>query len=161
MLSHLRFHLTLQFQQYQADQMQHFEQLLDKKLLGFQDYVYDVRAQETAEMVEEVEEHKASMSILKEDTIEDVQRQIDDLFARAKEKSLALGDDMIEGLSELCDSIEKVKRVRLRKMVAVEVSKQKRRRMGVSKGVGRKQVRGNQRLLGKRKREEVVEWIDC
>ena len=123
--------------------------------------MYDIRAQETAEIVDEVEDHKASMSLLKEDTIEDVTRQANDVLARAKEKSLALGDDMSHRLSEICDTIEKVKSVKLRKMVALEVSRQKRRRMGVSKGVGKKLVRSNGRLLGKRKMEEVVEWLDC
>jgi hypothetical protein len=46
-------------------------------------------------------------------------------------------------------------------MVAGEVSRQKRRRKGVSRGVGKRLVRGEQRLLGRRRNTEDVEWVDC
>jgi hypothetical protein len=161
LIPHLRTHLADQFHQYQAHQLQRFETVVDKKLTELWDDAYDARAHENAQMMEEMEEHKAEVSLLKEDAIKDLWREVEDVFARGKEEGYSLGDDINEQLSEVCDRIDKVKRAGLRKMVAREVSRQKRRRKGVSKGVGKRLVRGERRLLGRRRDAEDVEWVDC
>ncbi|KZM21805.1 uncharacterized protein EKO05_0001776 [Ascochyta rabiei] len=161
LIPHLRTHLAGQFRQYQAQQLQDFEKLVTKTLEQLEDAAYDVRARETAEFMGEMEEHKAEVSLLKRDTIQDLWRETEEVLARGKEEGWALGEDINERLSELCDKIERVKRVRLRKMVASEVSRQKQRKRGVPRGVGRGLASNDQRLLGRMREAEDVEWCDC
>ncbi|KAF9691090.1 hypothetical protein EKO04_010925 [Ascochyta lentis] len=161
LIPHLCTHLAEQYQQYQAQQLQKFEKLVNDTLDQLEDSAYDTRARETAEFMGEMEEHKAEVGLLKSDAIKDLWRETEDVFARGKEEGWALGEDINERLSGLCDEIDRVKRVRLKKMVVSEVSRQKRRRRGVPKGVGRRLVRGEQRLLGRMRDAEDVEWVDC
>lgn len=158
-IPHLRVHLAQQFQQYQARQLQHFEQLVDKKLDEVWNEAYDARAHETAEMMNEMEEHKADIALLKEDTIKDLGREVEDVFTRCKEGDV-LSNDVNEWLSEFCDRIYDVKELKLQKMIAREFSKQKRKKMGVLKRTGKRSRRSDKRLLGRR-REEEEEWVDC
>jgi hypothetical protein len=161
LIPHLRTHLAKQFQDFQAHQLQRFETLVENKLTELWDNAYDARVHENAVLTDEMEEHKAEVSMLKEDTIKDLWREAEDVFARSKEEGWSLGLEISDQLLGVCDRIDQVKRVGLRKMVAGEVSRQKRRRKGVSRGVGKRLVRGEQRLLGRRRNTEDVEWVDC
>ncbi|EUC46413.1 hypothetical protein COCMIDRAFT_92813 [Bipolaris oryzae ATCC 44560] len=158
-IPHLRVHLAQQFQQYQARQLQRFEQLVDKKLDEVWNEAYDARAHETVEMMDEMEEHKADIALLKEDAIKDLGREIEDVFTRCKEEGDVLSNDVNERLSELCDRIYDVKKQKLRKMITREFSRQKRKKMGASKRTGKRLGRSDKRLLGRRREEE--EWVDC
>ncbi|KAJ4361271.1 hypothetical protein N0V95_002040 [Ascochyta clinopodiicola] len=120
LVPHLRVHLAGQFRQYQAQQLQEFEKLVNKTLEQLEDSAYDTRARETAEFMGDMEEHKTEVSLLRRDTIQDLWRETEDVIARCKEEGWALGEDINERLSELCSKIDRVKRVRLRKMVASE-----------------------------------------
>lgn len=115
--------------------------------------------------MEEMEGHKTDMSLLKDDTINELQKDSEEVFAKGRQAGLDVGDELTERLgwvfAEMCDRIEKVKRVRLRKMVAVEVSRCKRRRKGVPHGVGKRLTRGGQKLLGRRREPDELEWVDC
>lgn len=115
--------------------------------------------------MEEMEGHKTDMSLLKDDTIDELQKESEEVFAKGRQEGLDLGDELTERLgwvfAEMCDRIDKVKRVRLRKMVAVEVSRCKRWRIGVPRGVGKRLIRGEHRLLGRRREADELEWVDC
>lgn len=159
-IPHLRVHLAQQFQQHQAHQLQRFEKLVDKKLDEVWNHAYDARAHETAEMINEMEEHKAEMALLKEDTLKDLWREIEDMFARCREEGRVLTDNINERLSELNDRTHALKRLKMRKMFVGEFSRQKPRRVGLLRRAGKGLVRSDKRLLGRR-REEEAEWVDC
>ena len=150
-----------QFQQYQTHQLQKFQKLLD----SLWDSAEGDRAHEMAEMMEEMEEHKVDMMMLKADAIKDLSNRIDEVFAKGQQEGLDLGDELTGRLGwvfgEVCDRIDRLKRMRLQQMVASEVRKYERRRKGVPRGVGKSLVRGDQKLLGRRREAEEVEWVDC
>lgn len=116
-------------------------------------------------MMEEIEEHKADMMMLKADTIKDLSNRIDEVFAKGQQEGLDLGDELVGRLGrvfgEVCDKIDRLKRMKLQQMIAFEVRMYKRRRKGVPRGVGTSLVRGDQKLLGRRREAEEVEWVDC
>ncbi|KAF2631426.1 hypothetical protein BU25DRAFT_454878 [Macroventuria anomochaeta] len=161
LLPHLRTHLADQFQQYQTHQLKQFQKLLD----SLWDSAEGTRAHETAEMIEEMEEHKTDMMLLKEDAIKDLSREVDAVFEKNKEQGWEWSDALSERLEgvfgEMCDRIDRMKRVRLKKIVAFEVRKYERRRKGVPRGVGRSLVRRNQKLLGRRREADELVWFDC
>ncbi|USP74906.1 hypothetical protein yc1106_02180 [Curvularia clavata] len=159
-IPHLRIHLAQQFQQYQAHQLQQFEKIVDKRLNELWNDAYDARAHETAELMNEMEEYKADMSLLKQDTIKDLGSELEDLFTRCREEKRALSDNINEQLSELHHEIHTLKRLKSQKMIAREFSKRKRRRTGLSKGMGKRLARGDKRLLGRRREAEEAEWVD-
>lgn len=162
LIPHLRTHLTDEFQKHQADQLQRFEKRVDKTLDQLESYAYDDRARETADFDDAMEEHKAEVSLLQRDTIDSLWRETEDVFAQSKEAGLALGEDIYERLSEVCDKIEGIKKVRLRKMVRSEVSRQTGGKRGGRKGKTTVRVRANHSLLGRRREaQDVVEWVDC
>lgn len=116
-------------------------------------------------MMEDMEEHKTDMMLLKDDAIKDLSREIEAVFEKGKEEGWEWSDALSERLEgvfvEMCDEIDKLKRTRLKKMVAIEVRKYERRRKGVFRGVGNSPIRGDQKLLGRKREADSQEWIDC
>jgi hypothetical protein len=160
LLPHLRTHLADQFQQYQTHQLKQFQKLLD----SLWDSAEGTRAHETAEMMEEMEAHKTDMMLLKEDAIKDLSREVDAVFEKGKEEGWEWSDALSERLegvfAEMCDRINRIKRVRLKKIVAFEVRKYERRRKGVPRSVGKSLVKRDQRLLGRRREADELVWFD-
>lgn len=157
LLTHLRTHLAEQFQQYQTHQFKRFEKLLDR----LWDSAEGDRARETAEMMDDMEELKFDMALLKNDAVEELSAEIDAVFAKGQELSNALSERLEEVFMEMCDKIDRLKRTRLKKMVALEVRKYERRRKGVPRGTGRGLIRSDLKLLGRRRGVESQEWVDC
>ncbi|KAF3004407.1 hypothetical protein E8E13_010239 [Curvularia kusanoi] len=85
MLPHLRTHLIDQFHLYQKQQLQRFEKLANKTFESLARSAYDARAQEYAEFAEDMEEHKAEISLLKKDTIDDLWREGQGVLDQGKE----------------------------------------------------------------------------
>jgi hypothetical protein len=159
MLPHLRAHLTEQFHVYQNQQLQRFEKLADKTFDDLERAAHDDRAREHADFETEMEEHKAEISWMKKDTLDDLWRQGDEMLEQGKELCSAFGEDINEQLFGLCDRIERLNRYALRRMVAAEVGKQRRRKKGIPRGWGRNMLRGEHKLLGRRREAEEA-WVD-
>ena len=163
MLPHLRTHLTEQFHHYQKQQLQRFEKLADKTFDDLERAAYNDRAREQADFETEMEEHKTEISLMKKDTLDDLWRQGDEMLEQGKEVCSAFGEDINEQLFGLCDKIERLNKHALRKMVAAEVSKQQRRRKkkkGRPRGWGRNMLRGEHKLLGRRREVDEEAWVD-
>jgi nucleoid DNA-binding protein len=105
------------------------------------------------------------MMLLKEDAIKDLSREVDAVFEKGKEEGWEWSDALSERLegvfAEMCDRINRIKRVRLKKIVAFEVRKYERRRKGVPRSVGKSLVKRDQRLLGRRREADELVWFDC
>lgn len=163
MLPHFHTHLIDQFHLYQKQQLQRFEKLAHKMFHDFERSARDDHAHENAEFGEEMEEHKAEILLLRKDSVDELWREGQEVLDQGKEACLAFGDDINDYLSRLCDKIDGLNNLGLRKLVAGEVRRQQRRRVSVRKGVrrkgaGRKEVKGEHKLGKKRKVEE--EWYD-
>lgn len=154
MLPHLQTHLTDQFKLYQQQQLQRFEKMVDTKYSDVERAAYDDRVQAHLEFDTEMEEHKAEISLLMKDTVDDLWQEGDKILEQGRAVCLAFGEDINEQLFGICDRIDRLNRNALRKMVVAEVSRQRRRKKGISKGVGRKLLRGEHRLLGRRREVE-------
>lgn len=161
LLPHLRTHLSDQFRVQQAAELSRFERQLDYHL---SDYAADARAQINADTADELEEHRTDMQLLKEDAVRDLSTDIEAVFDQWKvdrdEQSEALREGLEGECDILMDRIERVRRVGLKRMVAREVGRWKRRRKGVPKGVCER-VRGTRKLLGQGKVDNGNdEWVD-
>lgn len=112
-----------------------------------------------------MEEHKTDMMLLRNDAIDELHEDIGKILAQGREYSLDLGDELTEKLEltfgKICDKIEMLKRTQLKKMVAFEVRKYKRRRKGVPIGVGKSLIRGDHKLLGRKREAETLECVNC
>ncbi|KAF9690391.1 hypothetical protein EKO04_011606 [Ascochyta lentis] len=160
MLPHLRTHLTDQFKLYQQQQLLRFEKLVDTKYSEVETAAYDDRVEAQGEFETEMEEHKADISLLQKDSIDNLWREGDKVLEQGRALCLAFGEDINEQLFGLCDKIDRLNRYALRKMVVAEVSRQQRRKKGVPRGWGRNMLKGEQRLLGRRRRGAEDEWAD-
>jgi hypothetical protein len=163
LLPYLRTHLHSQFQQYQTHQLAQFQHLLDR----LWDAAEGTRAHETAEIIDDICEHKSDILLLEKDALAELARETDAVFERARQEGCELSDFLAERLEDsvagLCDRIEALKRVEVGKMVRCEVRRyERRRKKGVQRGVGRRSlVRGGRKLLGREREVEVSEWVDC
>jgi len=159
MLPHLRAHLTDQFKLYQQQQLQRFEKMVDTKYSDIERAAYDDRVEAQGEFETEMEEHKAEISMLRKDTVDELWREGDKILEQGRAACLAFGEDINEQLFGICDRIDRLNRSALRKMVVTEVGRQQRRKRGIPKGWGRNLLRRERRLLGRR-READDEWAD-
>ncbi|KAI2479344.1 hypothetical protein Ptr902_09555 [Pyrenophora tritici-repentis] len=160
MLPHLRTHLTDQFKLYQQQQLQRFEKMVDTKYSDVERAAYDDRVEAQGEFETEMEEHKAEISLLRKDTVDELWREGDKILEQGRAVCLAFGEDINEQPFGICDRIDRLNRNALRKMVVAEVSRQQRRKRGIPKGWGRNLLRGKHKLLGRRRRQADDEWAD-
>lgn len=158
LVSQLRTLLANDFQREQTRQFKRFEKLLERLSYAAE----DARAHETAEVEEYLEDHKLDLRITKDDCYDELLADIDALHAKWRQECLDLQDNLDEmfenTFGKMCDRIESIKRFELKRMVATEVKKHGRRWRGVKRGIDKRVVKSDQKLLG-RKRE--VEWEDC
>lgn len=159
MLPHLRTHLTDQFKLYQQQQLKRFEKMVDTKYSDVERAAYDDRVEAEGEFEMVMEEHKAEIQLLREDTIDDLWGEGDKILEQGRVVCSEFGEDINEQLFRLCDRIERLNRYALRKMVVAEVSRQQKRKKAVPKGWGRNLLMGERTLLGRR-REAEDEWSD-
>ncbi|KAJ8114352.1 hypothetical protein OPT61_g3747 [Boeremia exigua] len=158
-LPHLSTHLTDQFAQYQAKELAKFRKLLDE----LYDSAEGDRAHETALMMEDMEEHKAEVLILRDDTVDELNKQISEAFDQGRQEACDVGDELTERLQfvfdELCGTIDGLKRTTLKGLVASEVRRYQRGRRRVPVGGSKRPKHCAKRMLGKR-REAESEWED-
>ncbi|KAH6613129.1 hypothetical protein C7974DRAFT_428823 [Boeremia exigua] len=161
LLHHLRTHLQDQFQTYQTHQLRQFQNMLD----CLWDSAEAARAHEAAELIDDLEDHKTELLLLRNDTINELSREIDAVFEKSREEGWELNDKLEEqyaaALGDVCDKIERLKRVRVKKMVACEVRNSVWRKKGVRRGVKKEPGRSGKRLLGRKREAEEEVWVDC
>ncbi|CAA9957700.1 hypothetical protein PTMSG1_01308 [Pyrenophora teres f. maculata] len=160
MLPHLQTHLTDQFKLCQQQQLQRFERMVDTKYSDVERAAYDDRVKAQGEFEMEMEEHKAEISSLREDTVDELLREGDKTLEQGRAACLAFGEDINEQLFAICDTIDMLNKNALRKMVVAEVSRQQRRKRGIRKGWGKNLPRGKHKLLGRRRWQADDEWVD-
>ena len=163
LLPHLSTHLAEQFTKFQNDELAQFQKLLNR----LHNSAYSDRAQEAAAMLDEIEDYKSEMHILREDTLDDFRKEIDEAFTQGRQEGISLADFLSERLQwvfgEVCGTIDGLKKMGLKRMVAREVRTYQRRRRSVPKGPGKMKrwEKGGRALLGRRREAEEVEWVDC
>lgn len=168
MIPHLRTHLTDQFKLQQQQQLQRFEKMVNAKLSDLEGAAYDDRVEAQGEFETEMEEHKAEISLLRNDTVNDLWREGQEILEQGRAVCLALGEGIHEELHGICDRIDKLKRFALKKLVVAEVSRQRRRKRGRPKGRASNLLMGEHRPLkrrgqGRRRKgqsEAEEEWTD-
>jgi hypothetical protein len=130
LVSQLRSLLANDFQRQQVRQYQRFEKLLDR----LSDAAEDVRAHKTAEFEDYLGEHNADLRLAKDDCSKELLVDVELMYAKGKQECLDIHEELTQMLEdtfgEMCDRIETIKRVELKKLVAAEVKKQERRRSG-------------------------------
>ncbi|KAH9865888.1 hypothetical protein J1614_009475 [Plenodomus biglobosus] len=153
LLPHLTKHLADEFQEYQTHQLKQFQKLLNR----LSDSAEDTRAHENAEMEESREEFKTDMMLLKNDAIEELSAEVDAVFAEARQERCDLSDELTQSLEsvfvDMRDLTKRLKRRRLKKMIAIPARKRVRRRKSMPRGVP----------IGMRKKREaeLEQWVDC
>jgi len=168
MIPHLRTHLTDQFKLHQQQQLQRFEKMVNAKLSDVEGAAYDDRVEAQGEFETEMEEHKAEISLLRKDTVNDLWREGEEILEQGRAVCLALGEGINEELIGICDRIDRLKRFALKKMVVAEVSRQRRRIRRRPKGRTSNMLMGEHRPLGRRRQgrrrqgqsEAEEEWSD-
>jgi hypothetical protein len=175
MLPHLRSHFTEQMQLYQQQQFQQVEKFADQ----LERVVHDDNARQYADFQTQVEELQAEMSLAKQETLDDLRQQGEEMIEQSKDECAAFGDDMNNQMTDLwydfCDKVTAVKKPWLRKMVAVEISKRSAWRNMVAvkvskqrawrkirpRGWGRFMLRGEHKPSGRRREPgEEEAWVD-
>jgi hypothetical protein len=174
MLPHLRSHLTEQIQLYQQQQFQHVEKFAD----NLERAMHDDHARQYADFQTQVEELQAEMSWTKQETLDDLRQQGEEMIEQSKDECTAFGDDMNNQMTDLwydfCDKVTAVKKPWLRKMVAVEISKRSTWRNMVAvkvseqrawrkirpRGWGRFMLRGEHKPSGRRREPGEEAWVD-
>jgi ElaB/YqjD/DUF883 family membrane-anchored ribosome-binding protein len=155
--------------------LQHFEKFTDKLERATQDEC----AREYANFQTQVEELQAEMSWTKEETLDDLRQQGEEMIEQSKDECTAFSDDINNQMTDIwysfCDKVTAVKKPWLRKMVAVEISKQhtwkKMVAVEVSKqrkwrkirprGWGKFMLRGEHKPSGRRREPgEEEAWVD-
>lgn len=118
-------------------------------------------------MLDEIEDYKSEMHILREDTLDDFRKEIDEAFTQGRQEGITLADFLSERLQwvfgEVCGTIDGLKKMGLKRMVAREVRTYQRGRRSVPKGLGKMKrwEKGGRAMLGRRREAEEVEWVDC
>jgi hypothetical protein len=174
MLPHLREHLTEQFRLLQEQQLQRFEKFTDK----IESAAQDGCARQYADFEIQVEELQREMSWTKQETLDDLRQQGDEMIEQSKDECAAFGETVTDQMTDIwygfCDKVSTVRRCWLRNMVAVELSKQDTWRKMVAvefsrqrtwrnirpRGFGRFLLRGEHKPSGARQEPGEEAWVD-
>lgn len=159
LLPHLALHLNRQFRTHERRLLKRFTTLLEAET--------SLIAHESADLLDELEEAKAELSLLREDAISELVKETSTVLERGREEGVELADGVGERLltvwGEACEHVDRVGKWEVKKMVRREVARWNRAkaRRGIRKGVGvgGETKRAGARLLGRR-RETQGEWED-
>lgn len=128
--------------------------------------VYDIRAEASAEVKEEVEDGIFDLEMIKKDIISDLEAAKEEFSLHTRQEAVDIQEDLAEQLSDAglirYDDMIMTKRRLLKKFFAVGAGRLRRGGRGISKGVGKgtASLSSQRRLLGM-KRAELEEWTDC
>ncbi|KAF2123729.1 hypothetical protein P153DRAFT_391146 [Dothidotthia symphoricarpi CBS 119687] len=166
-LPHLKAHLTDQVQQDQAKRTKEWEEVLHR----LSENAARKLEEETAGMMDDMKEHKTDMRSTKDDAVRDMNAHLHDAIGDAQDKVSVLREDMDkdmqQGIDVLCDKIERLKQLLVKRVVAFEVRKYWRRRKRAHQSVGQgivkrkspklRRIKHKMKVLGRRRYDE---WED-
>ncbi|KAH6625102.1 hypothetical protein C7974DRAFT_424829 [Boeremia exigua] len=165
LIPHLRTHLAEQFRRDLARREQSFEKTLAKRMSEVESDVQGACEEEREKLLEDIGDQQADFALLKTDVMTDLENEIDVLFKQKLENFEDLINDMEDRMCDACtETCIKFNTVGLQRLIAHEVrryERRKRMKKGVHRGVGKMIRGGTKRLLGKRRRSEDADWVDC